>query len=55
LSERGLHVLNEVEKAEVTRRRYLKYAGGAVIAVAAAVIFYYYGIELARIVQMKRK
>jgi len=47
--------LSEVEKAEATRRRYLKYAGGAVIAVATAVFLYYYGIELAKIVQMKRK
>jgi len=47
--------LSEVEKAEVTRRKYLKYAGGAAIAVATAAFLYYYGIELAKIVQMKRK
>jgi len=47
--------LSEVEKAEVSRRRYLKCAGGAVIAVATAVVLYYYGIQLAKIVQMRRK
>lgn len=47
--------MSEVEKADVTRRRYLKYAGGAVIAVATAVVLYYYGMQLAKIVQMKRK
>ena len=47
--------MSEVEKADVTRRRYLKYAGGAVIAVATAVFLYYYGIELGKIAQMKRK
>jgi len=47
--------LSEVKKAEITRRKYLKYAGGAVIAVATAAFLYYYGIELAKIVQMKRK
>ena len=55
MSKRGWYVLSQVEKPGITRRKYLKYAGGAVIAVAIAVFLYYYGIELGKIAQMKRK
>jgi hypothetical protein len=47
--------LIEVEKADVTRRKYLEYAVGGVIAVATAFLLYYYAVELARTVQAKRK